>query len=327
MAKRYEGKKLARPAVLRAVVMGVFMVAVVASIIFHTGWGSVSAFGIGNMYALCPLGALEAMLGSRSVVAHGLIAVAVVVALALLVGKAFCAWGCPAGLLARFLRGKGGREEAKQEQAACARQALDGFRAMRAGCAGCAGSCAGATDTAEKPQARKRTKVDSRHFVLAGTLGSALIFGFPVFCLVCPIGLSIATIVALVQLVGFNQPSIGLVLFPLIIVVELLVLRKWCHTLCPVSALMSLLSSFNRTLRPQVDSSKCLRYVHGEPCSACSSACPELIDPHSDLGPRPMTECTRCGACAEACPQGAISFTRRARRAPEALDDPVAEQV
>lgn len=305
MTKRYEGKGLLRPSVLRGIVIAVVMAAAVVSILFHSGWGTISAFGLGDLYLLCPLGGLEAMLGTKSILVHALIAIVMVGLVVLLVGKAFCAWGCPTAVLSRFLSGKKGREAAKHEQMSCAKMALAAFEETR-----CASGCGGCSTADCASKDRRKAKLDSRHFVLAGALGSALIFGFPVFCLVCPIGLTFATIIAWVRLVGFNEPSIGLVLFPLIIVVELVVLRKWCHTLCPVGALLSLVSQFNRTLRPKVNTAKCLRYAKDEPCSVCSSVCPELIDPHSDLGLRPLTECTRCGKCAEACPQGAISFVR-----------------
>ena len=39
-----------------------------------------------------------------------------------------------------------------------------------------------------------RAKLDSRHYVLGGALLSTAVFGFPVFCLVCPIGLTFATV-------------------------------------------------------------------------------------------------------------------------------------
>ena len=352
MAKRYEGKKILRPSVLRGIVVGVVTLAVVASIIFHTGWGTLSALGVGEVFLLCPLGGLEALLGSRSIVVHALVAVVVVALLVVLVGKSFCAWACPVSFLSRFLLGERGRTAAKQEQASCAKLALSAFEESRracgqGACASCSSELCGASDSSETAgasaaslsealgsatrahgtRALRKAKLDSRHFVLAGALGSALIFGFPVFCLVCPIGLTFATVVALVRLIGFNEPTIGLILFPAIIVVELVVLRKWCHTLCPVGALLSLLSTFNRTLRPRVDEAKCLRYAKGELCSACSGACPELIDPHSDLGIRPISECTRCGKCAEACPQGAISFVFRASAAPASREAVLAERA
>ena len=168
----------------------------------------------------------------------------------------------------------------------------------------------GATDAGARNRAatlKRRPTLDSRHLVLAGSLVSAAVCGFPVFCLVCPIGLTIATIVALYRLVGFNELTLDLALFPALIVFELVVLRKWCHRFCPVGALLSLFASLGRTTRPRVDQDACLRSA-GTDCAACASACPERIDPVADLGRRSISECTRCGRCAQACPADAISF-------------------
>ena len=61
----------------------------------HTGTGTPSAWGIADIAAICPLGGIEAAIASRTIVPPLLIGLAVVVALVALVGRAFCAWGCP----------------------------------------------------------------------------------------------------------------------------------------------------------------------------------------------------------------------------------------
>lgn len=139
---------------------------------------------------------------------------------------------------------------------------------------------------------------------------SAAVCGFPVFCLICPVGLTFATAIALYRLVGFNEPTLDLIVFPLIIVAELTLLRKWCHRFCPISALMALLANFNKATRPKIDPNLCLR-KDGTPCTVCATVCPEFIDPAGDLGNRALAECTRCGQCAEACPTDAIRFTKK----------------
>ena len=105
-------------------------------------------------------------------------------------------------------------------------------------------------------------------------------------------------------LIGF------LIVFPLIIVAELTLLRKWCHRFCPISALMGLVANFNKATRPKIDPDLCLR-KDGTPCTVCAAACPEFIDPAGDLGDRALAECTRCGQCAAACPADAIRFTKK----------------
>ena len=164
-------------------------------------------------------------------------------------------------------------------------------------------SCGGACKLAPLGGERDGVQLDARHAVLAGTLASAAVFGFPVFCLVCPVGLTFATLIGLWHLFQLNEPSWALVVFPIILVLELTVLRKWCSKICPISALTSLIANANRTLRPRVEQSKCLR-GKGIDCHSCVDACPEKLDPHSGHIP----ECSKCGACIEACPAKAIKI-------------------
>lgn len=288
MAKKYEGKWLT-PSRMRKITIGVIALLIFVSFIVHTGTGTLSGFGWDSIAAICPLGALEALLGGWSFVVRPIIALAAVLLLVFIFGRAFCAWVCPVPPMIGFFKTKkqkGRDAESRLEAGHYSREQYE---------AGCEGE-------------HSKARVDSRHIVLCGALGSAAIFGFPVFCLICPIGLTFGIMLGLVRLVGFNEPSFGLLVFPAILILELTLLRSWCTKFCPISALLSLVSRFNKTFRPAVDEKKCLRHTSCDSCGVCAISCPEHIDPHSDKGLVAISECTRCGACAEACPTGALGF-------------------
>lgn len=303
---------------------------VLVGMAFHVGIGTPSAFGIQQISAICPLGALETMAGAKGVMLHPLLLFALVVVLIVLVGKAFCAWMCPVPWLQKFFRPKkraasakdaAGREATAQSAAghdapaSCGDSAVGSTQAEAAepeethsacapsACAACAGASACAKALAPVGGARDGVRLDSRHAVLVGTLASAAVFGFPVFCLICPVGLTFATIIGLWNLVQFNEPTWALIIFPIILIAEVTVLRKWCSKICPISALVSLLSNLNVTLRPRVKADACLR-SRGVDCHACVDACPEQLDPHS----RRIPECSKCGKCVEVCPAKAIGI-------------------
>ena len=325
----------ARSAVALAVVAFVLV-----GLIFHLGVGTPSALGVGSIAAICPLGALEALFGAKEFMLHSIILLAVVLVAVVLVGKAFCSWMCPVPWLRKFFSPskKGakstaaddGEAEGSQEQNACqrdnepaadkraelsveeesriAREAQQLAASVREGaqqpsaahgCTTCGSACALASVGGK----RDGVQIDSRHAVLAGTLASAAVFGFPVFCLVCPVGLTFATLIGVWNLFRFNEPSWALVVFPAILIFEVVFLKKWCTKICPISALVSLASNANVTLKPKVDKSRCLR-EKGVDCHACVDACPEQLDPHT----RRIPECSKCGKCVEACPAQAISI-------------------
>ena len=295
-----------------------------AGMAFRVGIGTPSAFGIQQISAICPLGALETMAGAKNVMLHPLLLFVLVVVLIALVGKAFCAWMCPVPWLQKFFRprkhsaakgGVGHNASAKSGAghgvpasrndpgAASVQVEPSATACIPSACAACTGAAACAKALAPVGGARDGVQLDSRHAVLVGTLASAAVFGFPVFCLICPVGLTFATIIGLWNLVQFNEPSWALIVFPIILIAEVTVLRKWCSKICPISALVSLLSNLNVTLRPRVKADVCLR-SRGVDCHACVDACPEQLDPHSGRIP----ECSKCGKCVEACPAKAISI-------------------
>ena len=287
------------------------------------GTGSPSAFGIDQIALICPLGSLETMLGAKEFMLHPVLLLLAAVAVALLAGKAFCSWVCPVPWVRKLFRpGKKGKAVVIEEGTAGddvdveggdgadgvaddeATAAASGYSiASELSSAHSCSSC-GACEALKKVGGKRDgVQVDSRHIVLLGALGSAAVFGFPVFCLVCPVGLTIAFLIGIAGAFQFNEPSWALLAAPVIVVLEVVVLRKWCARFCPISALISLVSTGNKTFKPKVDEASCLR-SKGIDCHACVDVCPEQVDPHSKMIP----ECSKCGACVNACPAKAISI-------------------
>lgn len=306
--------------VARRVVFALVVVAFVAGLVWHTSFGTLSALGLGDIALLCPLGGLEVLFGSRGGMAvHGLILLGAALAVAVVFGKAFCSWVCPTNYVRALFRGgkgrkesraqAGGSSEAPMSAAAAASEnagSLEPARPAASSCGGFCGSCA----LGCAGGARDGFRPDSRHIALVAVLAASFLFGFPVFCVLCPVGAVFGIAVALFNLIRFNVLSWGLLVFPALLVGEVVVYRKWCVHLCPISALLSLASAKTRLFRPVVDGEKCLR-SKGVDCRVCVEACPELVDPHSAAIP----ECTKCGECLGACPVGAIELRAFPKRA------------
>lgn len=293
-----------KPLARRVAVGAVFLAACAAIVLNVGGTGALSSFGWESIASICPLGALESMVAAKLLIPQALAFLLIVVVAAIVLGKFFCSWVCPVPSIRscfdavvrnvpRIASTKTRREDGS-EAVGLGVVRPDPRRAR---------SCGACASCSKEP----RAALDSRHIVLGGTLLSAAVFGFPVFCLVCPIGLTFASIIALVQLFGIQTLSWGVVAFPLLLVLELTVLRKWCSRFCPLGALVSLLSRPNRLFRPKVDGGKCLR-GKGVDCTVCADLCPEGLDPHFEEG---LHDCSKCRDCAVNCPARAISFPAR----------------
>lgn len=297
--------------VLPLVILGVSVIAYAAGV----STGTISQVGLGDLSLLCPLGAIAAMVASRTVIPRAVVSIVLSAVLFLLFGRLFCGWACPVPVVSR-LRNLFRRSDA---YIASHGQAGEGAPAAEAAPAGDAddASVRNAAPLTEEERAllhascascgpKRGDRFDSRHAVLIGALASTLIFGFPVFCIVCPIGLTFASAFLLFSLFAHAEVTWGVLIAPAVLLVEVVFFRKWCHTFCPLGALMSLTARLNRTFRPVRDEKKCLE-ERGVACGRCASACSEGIDlVYPARSEAAVNECTRCRACVEACPVGAV---------------------
>ena len=278
----------------RVATLALVFVAVIASLAFDLGLGTPSSFGLGQFFLLCPLGGIEALLASKALVPVTLISLAVVFAFALLFGRAWCAWGCPAPRIRGFFKREPKAESVHDAATAPA-------TAQR--------TCSAAREAKGLAASIRHLARDRRTWALGVVLVATLIAGIPLFCLVCPIGLTFATVLVVWRLFAAGDMTWSVVLIPLLLVVELVFLRKWCTRFCPMAGLMNLVSRFSKTWRPVIDESKCLETVNGAACSKCAIACEADINlRHPDFGERTLADCTRCRACVDACPAKAVSM-------------------
>lgn len=273
----------------------------------HIDLGTLSAVGWQDISLLCPLGALGTMLASKMVIPRAVISLVVAVVAIILLGRAFCGWICPVPVIEKLrtvFKKQPSKSQADKDAQSAAKAQGEGLTAeekalLKKGCSSCK-ACAPA---------------NSRHLVLGGALLSAAIFGFPVFCLICPIGLSFALVFVLILLFGGGDVTWSVVAIPALLLVEVVFFRKWCSHICPLSALMSLVGKLNKTFRPSIDDDKCLETSHGAVCGKCAEACEVGIDPRHPENGAPWSECTKCRACVEACPGHAISMPLLAPKA------------
>lgn len=316
---------------LRALAALAFFLLFLLGLAVHTGWGTASSFGIAEIAAICPLGNLEAMLASKTFLPRALVGFAVFLVVAALLGRFFCGWLCPVPWVEKALSklrapgrrfGLGLKESPAASEtprtSACTTTNASSNTASESGknaprscpsgasCASSCKDCALASRVKEKTdQATEKTP----YWILGGALASSAVFGFPVFCLICPVGLTFALTVALWRLFEFNETNWAILWFAGFLVLELLVLRRWCSRFCPLGALWTLASRLNRFFRPKAREDLCTRMTHGVPCTICRDVCPEGIDPASVANdPMLLARCTKCGACAAACPTGAVHF-------------------
>jgi polyferredoxin len=97
----------------------------------------------------------------------------------------------------------------------------------------------------------------------------------------------------------FYMSAITLLIFGGIVALNLIAPRFWCRYLCPLGALLSLISPlglFKRKVSQECNA-----------CLKCQKACPMGAIPEDPKTTR-LPECIQCRTCARVCPQNAVTF-------------------
>lgn len=257
---------------IRYLVVLTFVLVISISAFNKGALGAPCALNIFGIPIVCPLGALQITLGSRTFSAEMLIGALVASFLIFMLGRAFCAWACPTLLFKQ----NGKAPLAKHSN---------------------------------KTDANLSTKNDFKisYGILGGALISSLLFGFPVFCLICPIGLFFGSLFAVVKVFNTHTPGLELLIFPAMFITEIVLFRKNCTRFCPVGALLRLISSLNPGfLRPNLETSTCLQ-TKGATCGLCERSCPENI-PLTNPSRIELGNCTNCLECKDSCPTNSLSW-------------------
>jgi ferredoxin-type protein NapH len=229
----------------------------------------VGGLGLGTYCSVCPVGFLEISAASRSFPIDMIPGVAISLLAVLILGRFFCGWLCSTTLITHLF-----------------------------------GNSEKAHNTRSQPD-RLMRKIPLVTLILI--VGLSFLVRFPVFCLVCPIGLFFGFMFAIFRTVYTLDPSWNLIIFPGIIAAELLIFRKWCTYICPISAMFSLVSKVPFfKLRPISNGFSCFSSTHGH-CSKCREICPEGIDVINDEKAT-IEQCTSCMECADNCPTGSIQY-------------------
>lgn len=289
--------------VMRALVASLFVLIVFLGFALHGGLGTFSSFGPGDLAAVCPLGSLEVLFAQKTWIPHVVVSLVVFATVCWLLGRVFCGWVCPVPWLDRFVHFFGKRKDPAPFVA------QRGTRPVVCSPAAAAGEVKKKKMIPIAPVGQAGKKAGTSrlpYWILGGTLLSSAVCGFPVFCLICPVGLTFAVVVGFWRLFAFSEVGMLLVFLGFVLL-ELIVLRRWCHLFCPLGALMTLMSKMNRFWHPRVDPQRCLRSRVGVPCDRCEVACPEGLAPY-DPAVGEASRCTKCGLCREACPADAVRF-------------------
>jgi len=273
---------------------------------------------------VCPLWALQTLLAGEVVIAD-LMPLIVAMLLFLIpifvLGNMFCGWVCPVGtiidsfdrLVTKFLP----KVDSKRVERSMRDKEMRAKRQSQSNniiCPSCPlGRLAG------------RYGVVANGVIVSSLVGSAVL-RFPLFCTICPIGISTRGVSHLSSITNITGKFLPIIIelwaIPMVAVITSLRERRfWCKKICPVGALLNVAGAFNPFFKPVVRADKCRMKGCPEDCEdyrldyclmcrqaeqkQCEEVCPvdiNLTDQES------LARCTKCFECYIACDRDAIEI-------------------
>ena len=291
-------------------------------------------------WLLCPVGGLQTLLSGRVdiiLLLPTIFAILVFLIPIFVLGNVFCSWVCPLGTIIdgfdkgveRFMpRVNAKREERRQrnKEKKKARQNPQLSNSQLSGTSLLCPAC---------PAGRVLNKINIgvANGVLVSALVGSAIFGFPVFCTLCPIGISTRGFLHLKSIFYLKTVLVGFTGTLFYIIVELWAIpavailaslrekRYWCRKICPVGATLNIAGSLSPFIKPTVKADKCIMNACPKDCQdykldycrvcrqadqkQCEKVCPadiNLCDGES------LARCTKCLECYITCEKKAVEI-------------------
>lgn len=249
------------------------------------------------------------------------IALLLFVAFTVLLGNVFCSWICPLGtlidgfdmFLGKFTR----RIEAKREKRRLKSKSHGSHEAKPSNpCSIC-------------PITNLFAGCRLAGGLALSSLVATFFLKFPVFCVVCPVGIvsrgmiHLKSIKTALRIKGTKLTLwFETLLIPLAAVCLCIIERRfWCKRICPIRVFLNFVGAFNPFIKPRVQEDKCIMYgcpgnckdASLDYCGACrifdarkcEEVCPAEI---KILEHGSLAGCTKCMECYLACEYDAITI-------------------
>ncbi len=273
--------------------------------------GNLLSFNLAGLPLADPLAVLQAAIGSMEFTPAMLIGGGLPLLLAMVLGRVFCSWMCPYGLLSEWIytlkrrRKRGPAEEAPYHKGAEASEKITHNIFQKT-----------ATMVGLRQNSPIEIKDNTAHLAevsrLILTLGS-----LAALWLMMPIPL-----LNQLSMPGWYSRAwqyaafYGEALWGAIFILSTLLLaeyvtekRFWCRYICPQALLISLVAALPFGLKRRFKREKCTCAKNDRPCAA---ACSLELNTRSQ-GPLSRLECTNCGDCVDACQKRGKALSLSAR--------------